>query len=684
MACLSSICLFYGGNVSVESLRRLSGTSIEGTTLLGLQQAAQAIGFDVEGLEADSIDSLSELTEPVILHITLKNKFEHYVVYYPQNAHASKDNGIVINDPAHGIKLVGKDYLEQVWKTKTLLRLSPTSKFVKKENSIKEKRKWLFSLLRDDLNVLLTSVLLGIIISGLGISTAIFSQKLMDEILPRREVQRLFSGLVLISLMLMSRSSFAFLRGYILLLQGRDFNNRVINDFYKNLLYLPKSFFDTRKIGELIARMNDTRRIQTVVSVLVGSISIDILVVFASIAFVFTYSTEIGYLVSLFLPIYFFILKLFGDPITLAQREVMAGYAVTQSHFVDSIQGIVDIKLTSKQEAFAKINSDTYFGFQNSIAKIGLINLKFIWFIEFTGVVLLVGVFIMSSWLVLLGKLSLGQLVSLIGIMGSIMPALNRIIAANFQLSEAKVALERMYEFTSMDKEEKNPNGLEVPSINFLKIRNVSFRFPGRKQILKDISISLRKGEMVALKGESGGGKSTLMQLLQKFYSPEIGVIEVNGQNLEELSTQQWRKSVGCVPQEVKIFNGNLLYNITLSDDPKDFEAAIAFCRNHGFEAVFQSFPQGYLTLLGEEGINISGGQRQLVAIARALFKKPHVLLLDEATSAMDKKTEVFVLGLLQNLKPDMVILFVTHRNDTAEFCDTVYQLENGNISLVL
>ncbi|MFM8742382.1 MAG: peptidase domain-containing ABC transporter, partial [Cytophagales bacterium] len=549
-----------------------------------------------------------------------------------------------------------------------------------KATAQKAKRKtWLLDLVRADFPILAISTVLGIAISVLGISTAIFSQKLIDDILPKENTQKLWLSLALVSLLLLARTGLGYLRGLFIIRQGMDFNNRIIQSFYGNLLALPKSFFDTRKIGEFIARMNDTRRIQTVLSVVSGSVVIDLLVVITSLGFLFSYSYVIGLVMLACVPVYGLILYRFNKPIIQTQKNAMAGYAMTESNFVDTMQGVGEIKLTNKQSFFEKVNATVYGEFQNRIAALGKLQNQFGWVNEVTGVLFLMTVFGLSSWMVLNKSMKIGETVALLGMAGGIVPSLNRLIISNIQIQEALVAFDRMFEFTSMEKELMDGRNLQE-RVQELSLKNVSFRFPGRKQILKDISLSLRKGEMVALKGESGGGKSTLMQLLQKFYQPENGTIEVNGQNLQQLNTHQWRALVGCVPQEVKIFNGNLLYNIALSDDPKELEEAVIFCRDCGFENVFQNFPQGYLTLLGEEGINISGGQKQLVAIARALFKKPQVLLLDEATSAMDKNTEAFVLNLLQQLKPNMSILFVTHRNDTAEFCDHVFELRNGEI----
>lgn len=189
------------------------------------------------------------------------------------------------------------------------------------------------------------------------------------------------------------------------------------------------------------------------------------------------------------------------------------------------------------------------------------------------------------------------------------------------------------------------------------------------------------KGEIVALLGESGSGKSTLLQILQKFYDYERGKIIIN-QNVDwnKISHQAWRSHIGVVPQEIKIFSGSLLDNICLGDTQKEAEDIVLFCREYGFDRYFEEFPQNYLTILGEEGVNISGGQKQLVALARALYQKPQLLLLDEATSAMDNKMEQFVLDLLNKIKVEASIIIATHRLRPAKQADRIYIIENGRI----
>jgi ATP-binding cassette subfamily B protein len=240
-----------------------------------------------------------------------------------------------------------------------------------------------------------------------------------------------------------------------------------------------------------------------------------------------------------------------------------------------------------------------------------------------------------------------------------------------------------MFEFTSISPEyslDEETSKEKIGKFETLYVTNLSFRFPGRSELLKDISFHVKNGEIISLLGESGCGKSTTLQILQKFYGFENGTIAVNGVNWDDVSVKDWRNTIAIIAQDIKIFNGPLIDNVCLGDESKDPQEIIAFFREYGFDKYFESFPQGYATLLGEEGVNISGGEQQLVALARALYKKPQLLLMDEATSAMDRNTEGFVLDLLRKARDTMGVILVTHRVKTAKTTDRIYVIEDGVI----
>jgi ATP-binding cassette subfamily B protein len=674
VACLLSLIQYYGGGGSLEKLRELSGTTKQGTTLLGLYQTANKIGFTAQGNEAD-IQAVIDHKEPLILHVLIEEKLQHYVVCY-----GYKNDKFIIGDPAKGIVYYTIEELEKVWVSKTCLTLTPNNTFVKATEVKKSKKKWFLKLLKEDKKLLLSSVVLGICIAILGMAMSVFSQKLIDDILPSKDFTKLITGIVLVAFLLLVRVLFTALRDYFLIRQTKDFNNRIVDSFYSSLLNLPKPFFDTRKIGELVARLNDTQRVQRVIKQIVGNVVINALVTIVSLGFLFYYSWQTGLIASISLPFYFILIYSFNKQIINAQKEVMQGYAFSESNYINSMQGIATIKNNNRQSIFQKINQLIYGNFQEKAFNLGKINVRLSVFSSVFSVLFLMGILVYTSIQVYNETMQLGELMAILGIAGSLLPSVASLALISIPINEAKVAFNRMYEFASMNKEQEGT--VEITGFNYLEIKNLSFRFAGRSQLLKDINIKVTKNECIAVVGESGSGKSTLGQILQKFYLFENGTIIINNQtNLPELNTENWRTILGVVPQEVTIFGGNVITNILLGQEDTP-ENITKFCQDYGFEVFINSLPQSYATILGEEGINLSGGQKQVIALMRALYKKPKVLLLDEFTSAMDRKTEQFVLELLNKLKSELTIIFISHRlHSLPKIADRIYVLENGIIS---
>ncbi len=676
VACLKSLVNFYDGEIKLEKLRELSGTSKQGTTLLGLYQAANSIGFDAEGNEAD-IQSIIDHGTPLILHVLIDKKLQHYVVCY-----GFENNQFIIGDPAKGVVFYTKEALNTIWISKTCLTLNPNKDFIKKSENKSEKRKWIINLIKEDYGILGVSVAIGIVISALGMIMAVFSQKLIDDILPSKDLQKLFLSIILVGLLLIFRVGFSALRQYLLVMQSRNFNNRIIDFFYTTLLYLPKPFFDTRKIGELVARLNDTSRIQKVITQLAGNFVIDLLISLTSIVFLFFYSWKAALITVFSLPIYFLIIYRFNKKIIDSQRDVMGAYALSESNYVSTMSGISVIKNFNRHEQFSDLNKNIYGNFQDKLFNLGKINIRLGFLSGFAGVVFLIVILAYTSHLVYTELMTLGELMAIIGISSSLLPSVSNLALIAVPLNEAKVAFDRMFEFTNIRPEEKDEFEPKKIKVENIQVSNLSFRFPGRKQLLKNIDIGINRGQIVALTGESGCGKSTLANILQKFYAQESGKIVINRvQSLNDLSTNLWREAIGVVPQDIHIFNGTILDNICLDDVSKEGENVLKFLVEYGFDKFIDSFPQGYLTIVGEEGINLSGGQKQIIAFARALYKNPQFLILDEATSAMDKETEEFITSLLLKNKKNICVLYITHRiHIIKQVCDKIYIIKEGEI----
>jgi ABC-type bacteriocin/lantibiotic exporter with double-glycine peptidase domain len=675
VACLMSIIKLNGGTNSIEKLRELSGTTKQGTTMLGLYQVANQIGFTAEGCEAD-IQTLIDHKQPVILHVVIQEQLQHYVVCYEYDS----EKGFLIGDPAKGVYYISADELEKIWVSKSCLTLEVNEHFVKAETEKHSQKKWFLNLLKEDNKLLWISVLLGVFVAGLGLAMSLFSQKLIDDILPSNNIRKLVSGIGLLTVLLLARVGIGALREFFLLQQSKDFNNRINANFFSSLLQLPKPFFDTRKIGELVARLNDTQRVQRVIKMLASSLVIDVLVSIISMVFLFMYSWKIGLIALLSVPIYFYIIYRSNKKIINSQKEVMQSYAFNESNYINTIQGIATIKNDNKQEVFNKTNEVVFANFQDKMFNLGKINITLSWQSGLASVFFLIGVLIYTSIQVFNKEIKLGELMAILGIVSSLMPSIANLALISIPINEAKIAFNRMYEFASIEKEKEE--GLPISEINSIAIENLSFRFAGRRELFTNINLNIAKGKFTAIVGESGSGKSTLGQILQRFYNFENGSIVLNNQHkLNEVELKSYRNLIGVIPQEITIFNGNVIDNILLgnADTPENI---IQFLTHFGFDVYFNQLPQGLATILGEEGINLSGGQKQIIALARVLYKKPQFLILDEATSAMDRNTENFTMNLFEKIKPHCAIFFISHRlNALKNIADVIYVLENKTIS---
>lgn len=267
---------------------------------------------------------------------------------------------------------------------------------------------------------------------------------------------------------------------------------------------------------------------------------------------------------------------------------------------------------------------------------------------------------------------------AIIGISSSLLSSITNLALASIPIQEARVAFDRMFEYSSLQKE--LTDGETMEELNSIEIKNIDFRFNGRSRLLNNVSLHLEKGKIVCLLGESGSGKTTLTEILQKNYLPENGQIIIN-QNLDlkKISMNDWRKNVSIVPQNIQLFNGNILENIIL--DEQIDEQKLLNIISLGFDEFINALPQGFQTLVGEEGINLSGGQKQLLGWMRALYHNPQFLILDEPTSSLDEKNRIFIYNLIQKLKSEKIIFIISHHSEEIKkIADEILLLEKTNI----
>lgn len=330
---------------------------------------------------------------------------QHYVVYY---GYDSTTQLFLIGDPAKTKpQYLSENELVEIWQSKALLLLKLTDNLPNKEK--KNQLKWLISSLKEDANILSMALILGVIIAVLGLSSAIFSQKFIDVLLPTNDFKKILFGSLLLLFLLLVKGFFGYLQQLFLIRQGKNYNIRIINFFYSKLLHLPKLFFDSRKIGDLVALMNDTIRIQSTVTSFVSNIIVNFLMVITTSTAIFMYDYKLGLVSLLWIPIFFVIVLFYHPKILKSQKMVMQFYAQNESNYIDPISGINDIKSNNKQNNFSEQTHDIYSNYKENGYLLGKIGRQYQFVIGTIGSLFIVALIVLASHLVINNNFTSGS-----------------------------------------------------------------------------------------------------------------------------------------------------------------------------------------------------------------------------------------------------------------------------------
>ena len=494
VVCLQTILKYYNGYISLEKLREYSGTSKQGTTMLGLIQCGNKIGLEVKGYES-TIEALKENKIPAILHTIYEEKLQHFIVCF---GYDTKREKFIISNPVNSkIEYLNENELNNIWKSKALLLCRETNNLVKNREEKKKKWNWVYNYLKEDLNLLSMALFLGIILSILSLATAVYSQKLIDVLLPSKDSFKIIASISLLLFIFITQVFFGYLRSLFLIRQARDYNSRAISFFYNNLLRLPRSFFDTRKIGDMVARMNDTSRIQKTISKIIGSVMIDVLMVIVVSVAIFNYNRTLGLITLFWIPIFSIVVFYFNPKIKKQQKTVMQSHARNESNYIDTIKGTDTIKANNREEFYSKYTNNIYRVFQKSIYDLGRLTINYSSINQLISNIFITTTLGYSVYLVLNNNLTAGVIIAILQLVTMLMNSTSNLAMINIEIQEAKIAFDRMFEFTSIEKEDQGNTNIQ--HFESIELQNLSFRFAGRNQLLKNINLSVNKGKISAI-----------------------------------------------------------------------------------------------------------------------------------------------------------------------------------------
>ena len=488
-------------------------------------------------------------------------------------------------------------------------------------------------------------------------------------------------ALILIGILAI-QSIFSFFRVWLFALVSERSMRDIRIVLYSKLLRLPMVFFDKRRTGELISRITaDVSQLQDTFSTTLAELFRQVITLLAGIAFLLMNTPKLTLFMLGTFPILVLFAMVFGKFIRKLSKQTQDELAAANVIVEETLQSISTVK-SFVGEAY---ESARYGKGLSKVIDVALTTAQFrgafISFIIFTLFGGIVAVMWYGATLVASGEMSVGELVSFVlytTFIGGSIAGLGDIFS---QLQKAIGSSERVLELLDEETEQKSGT---IPTVfnGDIRFDGVAFRYPTRPEVevLKEISIQIKAGEKVALAGHSGAGKSTIIQLLMRFYDVEKGSVFIDGQNIKDWDLGSLRGKIGIVPQEVLLFGGTIRENISYAKPNATEEEIIQAAHKANAWQFISQFPEGLETRVGERGVKLSGGQRQRVAIARAILKDPSILILDEATSSLDAESEALVQEALDELMNGRTTLIIAHRLATIRKVDRIYVLSEGKI----
>ncbi|MEQ1746830.1 MAG: peptidase domain-containing ABC transporter [Saprospiraceae bacterium] len=683
--CLRIVSRHHGRHYSLEYLRELSYLDREGTSLMGIADAAEKIGLRTLGVKTNFGRLQNELPLPCIAHW----RQNHFLVVY-----RIANGKVYVADPAVGKQQLSEqefldNWISDVYNTEPqgiLLLMETSPEFFQREGETTNRSG--LGILRQYLvphKRLIWQLFMGLLLGTIiQLIFPFLMQALVDKGVQLDKPDFVYLILAAQSMLFFSQVAVEFIRGWVLLHIGTRVNINLVSDFLIKLMRLPMAFFDSKMTGDLLQRIYDNERVERFLtsSSLVTLFSVVNLLVFGLVL--------LFYDVRIFTIFFVAAMLYFGWVALFLQRRRSLDYrrfeqmADNQNALIQLVNGMQEIKLhnAERQKRWAweriqaklfRINVDYLATDQVQRAGAAFIN---------EGKNILIS--ITAATAVIQGDMTLGMMLAVQYIIGHANAPLEALVQFILAAQEAKISLERMNEIhLKPDEDAKDGTKVTVlPDDASLAADNLSFRYGGPHDppVLRSVNLFIPQGKVTAIVGSSGSGKTTLVKLLLNFYNPTEGSVRLGEHNLSNIDHHLWRSACGVVMQDGFVFSDTIARNIALGNDNINRQQLLYATKVANIQQFIETLPLGYNTKIGPDGVGLSQGQRQRILIARAVYKNPRYLFFDEATNALDAFNERVIMHNLEQVFQNKTVVVVAHRLSTVRHADNIIVLEKGEL----
>ncbi|MBE9199442.1 MULTISPECIES: peptidase domain-containing ABC transporter [unclassified Nodularia (in: cyanobacteria)] len=679
-ASLASVAKHYGKTFSISRCREAVGTRQQGSSLLGLKQGAEALGFNARAVKV-ALELFDETTVPLPAIIHWKGY--HWVVFY-----GKQGNKYVVADPGAGIRYLEKKWFLEAWSNGAMLLLEPDSvRFFTQEDQQEKigglgrflRRVWPYRAIVGQ------TLLLNSILGLLSLASPFLLQILTDDVLVRGDRQLLTSVVIAVVVMQLVTSSLQLAQSNMVAHFAQRLQLGLIFEFGRQILRLPLSYYESRRSGEIVSRLEDIQQINQLISQAVVSLPSQLFIALVSMSLMLFYSIKLTAVAGA-IAILMTLSTILSLP-TLQQkiRSVLVLSSENQGVLVETFKGAITLKTTAAAPQFWEEFQSRFSRLANlsfRTIQIGILNGIFSNLVSSIGSIALLW---FGSTLVIQQELSIGMLLAFNSMNGNFTSFIKTTIDFVDEYTRAKTATQRLTEVIDATPETLDHSQkpwVKVQSNADITCTNLNFHHPGRMELLQDFSLTIPGGKVIALIGKSGCGKSTLAKLIAGLYPLQSGNIRFGIYNLQDLALDCFRQQVVLVPQEAHFWSRSIMDNFRLGSPDITLEQIVQACQIAGADEFISNLPDKYQTVLGEFGANLSGGQKQRLAIARGIVNNPAVLILDESTGALDPVSEAEVLNQLLTHRQGQTTILISHRPKVIQQADWIVMLEKGELKI--
>ena len=676
-ACITMISKYYGKKLSMGQVREMANVSVEGASMGAVCRASENLGYRARPYKL-SYPGLKNLKLPAIVHW----EGYHWTVLFridPKN--------VWLADPGIGIRKLTHEQFKKSW-TRYAIELEPTPVLHK----LKPAKTPVFRFVKYLLpyKFFFFEIFIGaLVLNILGLASPLFIQSIIDNVIVYKNVTLLnmmLMGMVLVTFFSTLTSS---IQSLVMIYVTTRLDLKLLADFYKHVLSLPMKFFYSRKTGDIITRFGENSKVRAILSGSAISTVLNVIMVVVYISMMFAYSPSLSFVVLAFLPFFVGLTLVFSPIIKRISNDIFMSNSDQSSLMIESIQGIETIKANSTEWNVRTKWEDSYVNNVNLSAKMQKTQMLAGIISQVVNTASSITLLWYGAHLVMEGSISVGEFMGFNAIVGSVMGPIMGLVGLYDQFQNVSTSMERLNDVLEMEPEEKPPAEEDKPKVfikkakGALNFKDVNFRYGSEDSplVINNMNLEVPPGKVVAFVGKSGCGKSTLMKMLAGFNIPTSGELMIDGIDLKNIDIMSLRRNIGWVLQDSFLFSGSVIDNIALGDLNPDIDKVRKAAVLAAADEFIKDFPMGYKTIVGEKGMAVSGGQRQRLCIARALYRDPQILLMDEATSSLDAESERRIQENLDKILVGRTAVIIAHRLSTVRNADMICYLEGGRVA---